>query len=393
MLNEPETNSPPHTFSFKKTLLFSFLPMLVLLSILEGGARLVELLLPPLNLDYGWGFNEDSRVFVPAGINRNLMVTRPEKLGNFVGQSFEMPKPADVFRILVMGGSNVFDQYSRLLEMARSLSDTPGETRRFDIVNAGGEGYGSHRLRVMVPEMIGYDPDLVILYSGHNEFVEKDQQALVDLERLWVQRIAYSSALLRLVRDLGATVSLTRRFSLAARNEKSIQLNPGFGSSQAISDAEIEGRMRLYRENLTHIITSFQERGIPVILCTVATNLWYPVPRQPYWDIVDQVRAMYAEGRIDEGMQFAREILVKCVRPQASDLENSIIRSVAETLGVLLLEGEKIIAAAEPNGIPGETLMTDACHLNEAGRDILIQAYEQEIRRMLDLPEAAPRLQ
>ncbi len=129
-----------------------------------------------------------------------------------------------------------------------------------------------------------------------------------------------------------------------------------------------------------------------MVVCTVATNLWYPAPRQPYWDIVDQVRAMYAEGRIDERMQFAREILVKCVRPQASDLENNIIRSVAETLGVLLLEGEKIIAAAEPNGIPAETLMTDACHLNEAGRDILIQAYEQEIRRMLDMSEAAPGL-
>jgi len=46
-----------------------------------------------------------------------------------------------------------------------------------------------------------------------------------------------------------------------------------------------------------------------------------------------------------------------------------------------LIEGEQLIMQAEPHGVPGETLMSDRCHITEEGRDIVIAEFERVIRR------------
>ena len=40
------------------------------------------------------------------------------------------------------------------------------------MVNCGGISYASYRLVPILEEVLGYEPDLIILYTGHNEFLE-----------------------------------------------------------------------------------------------------------------------------------------------------------------------------------------------------------------------------
>ncbi|HOE28295.1 MAG TPA: hypothetical protein PK696_11495, partial [bacterium] len=47
-----------------------------------------------------------------------------------------------------------------------------------------------------------------------------------------------------------------------------------------------------------------------------------------------------------------------------------------------------VIAAAEPNGVPGETMLSDRCHLNERGQLLLLREYERKIRKTAGLPES-----
>ena len=41
------------------------------------------------------------------------------------------------------------------------------------MINAGGISYASYRVAVVIKELARYEPDLFIIYTGHNEFLEE----------------------------------------------------------------------------------------------------------------------------------------------------------------------------------------------------------------------------
>ena len=368
-------------FSAIKTIIYSLLPAVALFGTIDGCARLLEFWNPPLVLDYGWGFNEGSRVFEPGGMLRNKMVTRPEKVISFPKQSFDMPKPANVYRMIIIGGSNVNYMQHNLYKMASRLTHAPGEKRLFEIINCGGCAYGSTRLRNMIPELLTYDPDVMLIYSGHNEFEEKIHQKLVNTESIPAQKAAYSLAMLRLLRDGLASLQLTCLDVQTLRETVQPEIDASTGM-YAFSQEEIAAHMNLYRENLTDIVAQCRDHGIPVIISTVASNFWKPQLHQSLLETTQQIQELYEAGKFKEGMALARETLVRSPRHQASDTENGIIREVAQQFSLPLIEGERLIMEAEPHGVPGETLLSDHCHLTDTGREIVLRAFEQEIRRI-----------
>lgn len=374
-----ETSQPK--FSKTRTIIYSLLPVLVLFGTVEGCSRLLELWKPPLTLDYGWGFNVDSRIFTPAGILHNQMITRPEKVISFVKQSFRMPKPADTYRMIIVGGSNVHYMDQNLYAMARRLSRTPGEQRNFEVINCGGLAYGSRRLRIMMPELLTYEPDLFLIYAGHNEFEELIHKSLVKVEAIPVQKAAYSLAMLRLLRDTVTTLQLKFLDAQSLRETAPPEIDSSTGLYE-FSGEEIDAHMNLYRENLAAIISECRDRGIPVIISTVASNYWKPDLHKSQADIQARIQQLYEQGQYQEGMKLARETLSHSIRHQASDTENGIIRDLARQFSLPLIEGEQLIIQAEPHGVPGETLLSDRCHLTNAGREIVLAEFEKEIRRI-----------
>jgi len=375
------TETPRLKLSKTRTVIYSILPALLLFGTVEGCSRLLELWKPPLVLDYGWGFNEDSRIFTPAGILHNQMVTRPEKVVSFVKQHFRMPKPKDTYRIIIIGGSNVHYMEQNLYTMARRLSRAPGENRDFEVINCGGLAYGSRRLRIMLPELLTYEPDMFLIYAGHNEFEELIHKSLVNVNTISVQKAAYSLAMLRLLRDTVTTLQLMFLDAQQLRETTPPEIDASTGVYE-FSREEIDEHMNLYRENLEAIVSQCRDRGIPVIISTVATNYWKPDLHKSQADIRYKIQQFYDQGKYEEGMRLARETLSRSIRHQASDTENGIIREVAQKFSLPLVEGEQLIIQAEPHGVPGETLLSDRCHLTNEGREIVMAKFEEEIRRI-----------
>jgi hypothetical protein len=92
------------------------------------------------------------------------------------------------------------------------------------------------------------------------------------------------------------------------------------------------------------------------------------------------VTALVAQGRYEEAHALGRRLLVKYVgRHQSSDLENGIIRDLAIAHDVPLADVEAAVSAAEPHGIPGETLFKDHCHLNDRGNRLWRETVERVV--------------
>jgi hypothetical protein len=363
----------------RRRLLLSLLPVAVLLAGLELGALLLERLRPPLVVDVGWGFDERSRVFRSLGSGER--VTDPAKRLSFQHQVFDPVKPAGVRRVVMLGGSNVFNLDLNRLEAGLDARLSSG---RVELLNLGGNAYGSQRLLFVAAEMLDYDPDLLLIYSGHNEFEELETWNEVRLGHAPLERVLYRSALLRAIRD-GVLRGRIER-AAATRRARWLSQPPGWAEAAAHSfePAEIAERMEAFHDNLDHIIRAYRSRGVPVIIGTVATNLWNPDLPPELAQEKEHLRALYSAGRYPEGMALAERLLGSAQRHQASGVENGIIRSLARQHGLVLVDVAAAIAAAEPHGVPGETLLDDRCHLQDEGQRILLELYEDEALEALE---------
>ena len=365
--------------------LLALLPVVLFFGLLEGAARIVELWRPPMRVDIGQGFGAESLLFRPVG--GGFMETHPDKLDSFQQQRFVMPKPDRTLRIFALGGSSVnYLEYEFGL-LAQELEKAwPQRFDSVEVINCGGLSYGSHRLVLIAAEILHYAPDLVLLYSGHNEFEELQQLHLANIEFASAQRTLGRSALYRFIRDTVARREISALKEEHARRKLATSI-PDTSKTWAyeFTPDEVKARMDAYRDNLTSIIRMCAENGVPVVIGTVPSNLCTPNLPGRDGERYEEVRRLLAAERYEEGAALGRAILRNATpRHQSSDVENAVIRQVADELHVPLADVEKAVEAAEPNHVPGETLFSDHCHLNAAGNRILRQVYQETILQTLE---------
>lgn len=125
------------------------------------------------------GFSSLQPLFVEKAspIGPAVMTTNPAKLAHFNAQTFPTKKPSGAYRIFTVGGSTTYGHpwrdpvsYGGWL---RQLLPAADPSRTWEVVNAGGISYASYREAKLVEEITRYQPDLIIVYSGHNEFLEE----------------------------------------------------------------------------------------------------------------------------------------------------------------------------------------------------------------------------
>jgi tetratricopeptide (TPR) repeat protein len=230
------------------------------------------------------GFSERGRVF-RLDAERGVYETAPGAAFSFNEQRFQAPKPPESFRVFVLGGSSAygFPWGARVAfpEQLRAGLHAVWPERTIEVINAGGMSYASHRLRILTHEVLEYEPDLLVIYGGHNEFIERrfyrshlERPRELDALRRTFHQWRLYSALTRMYQgslergaEEGAADAMAE-FDLAVIREAPLN----------VSDAE-KGRVRtLFEENLRIIVELARRAGVPIVLCTVPSNVrdWAP---------------------------------------------------------------------------------------------------------------------
>jgi hypothetical protein len=167
---------------------------------------------PDLQDDPFVGFNELQPTFVLSDDGAKYEVP-PARLKFFAAESFPATRHAGSRRVFCLGGSTVQGRpfsiptsFTTWLEIGLNAVDA---SARWDVVNCGGISYASYRLVPLMQECLRYEPDLFIVCTGHNEFLEdrtyaniRDQSPLLAAPQRILSRLssyhAYRSLLLRL---------------------------------------------------------------------------------------------------------------------------------------------------------------------------------------------------
>ena len=375
------------------------------------------------------GFAATAPLFVaetgPAGAV--TWTTAANKRRLFNEQRFAGEKPRGTYRIFCVGGSTTYgrpyDDATSFCGWLRELLPAVDDSRRWEVINAGGVSYASYRSALLMEELARHEPDLFIIYSGHNEFLEKRTYGgliatppAVRGLAAWASRTRIWAAMragLRRVRPASdpaadpGTVSGTGGPSLLAA-EVSTLLDASIGpDAYERDDAQRDRVLAHYRFNLARMADIAAAVGARAVLVTPASNLRRSSPfksqhrdglSQPELDrwgaaweraasagdpaaalaaadaalaIDDRyAEAHYLRGSLLYGLGRYAEAATAFERARDEDVcplralgpAAEIVRQVAAERGVPVVDFARFVAARAPHGIPGEESFLDHVH-------------------------------
>jgi lysophospholipase L1-like esterase len=228
----------------------------------------------------------------------------------------EMPKPAGLFRIVALGGSatmgaGVKRAFPDLLEekLRRARPN-----RRFEVINGGFLAMGSHRVYEVEREAARFDPDLFLIYLGHNEFLEDVAVDPVELAA-GQQGLMQTARRLRVVTWLGRLIG-TRTEGTGDILATTFLEAPEFPLIR--SKEQVEARLAFLAHNVGQMIDFARSRGIEALIVPAVANPLYPPGNSEHgpgyeqdpqgWDLLmRQALAAYREGRHEDAVSLLTE--------------------------------------------------------------------------------------
>ena len=176
--------------SYKKQFTFYIISLLIILSVIEGVARLYENQEKPCDFIGMDAFDEIDISIQDQKCMDNRMITyvEPDILRfapnqetesvtinsfGFRGPEITLEKPSETYRIFLVGGSTTFGAGSFSDEETipghlQKLFDSSG--KNVEIINAGiNSGYSYTERFLIENDLHDFDPDMIILYTGGND--------------------------------------------------------------------------------------------------------------------------------------------------------------------------------------------------------------------------------
>ena len=385
-MSNTKINEP---LSLTKQIVFSLLPVTILVIVVELvlrfiGFRFGSLYIEhPIFEDAGKGIMQTASMFIDE---------KPYGFPFCYNQRFKRQKDKDTVRIIMVGESSVVR-----LAKAPLLNELLNERfkTRVEIINAGFQGLSSSRVLLAVQEAVNYSPDVIMIYTGHNEFHSFD-----DLDRLVNEKnFPPAPAWKYDVRIIQALAKL--RYQVAPPSRKSME---EYLRSYSLEDKEYN--YRKFERNLSEMIDVARHRKIPVVLGTVSYNygdaplsaegfngidqLYYlsddelkeKQQQRPNNSFIEYALGVHAVWRHDytEAKRLFDLAFLHDTRPvRASTRINEIIRSVANKKNALMADIYAAVVSSDPHGMPEYDFFDDACHLNSRGKTILQETFADTI--------------
>ena len=259
-----------------RNLAFASIPLVALWLVVEGGLRLAGVGSTLEREDPFVGFESTVPLFVLHEDDRGRTIYRTagNKRRFFNAQRFLAEKPAGSKRVFCLGGSTTYgrpygDTTSFCGWLREALFVLAPDTH-WEVVNAGGISYASYRVAALMDELVGYEPDLFVVYTGHNEFLEERTYSAVRDTPAWWRAI---DRRLRGLRSYAVVSRLMRPPELLP-TEVDARLDSSIGLDAYTRDDALASAIALhFRANLERIVDTAARAGAELVLVTPAGNL------------------------------------------------------------------------------------------------------------------------
>ncbi len=336
---------------------------------------------------------------------------------------FRTNKPRGAFRIVVQGGSSAagfpYGYGASLAGMLEQRLRREFPDREIEVVTTAMSAVNSYAVLDFTDEILAIEPDAVLIYAGHNEFL-----GILGVGSAFTA--AKSAALTRLIMRL-------RHFRVYRAVEEALAPRvapPGAQAGPLMARVAAERRIALgsvlyqagldqYRSNLAAILGKYADAGVPVFLATLASN----EKDQPPFESTEsdaaaadlaEVGALLDSGEAARALAMARQVadaepesaraaylLGRALHAtgqgeaaagawrRARDLDGlrfrapsdfrGIIEEEASRHGAILVDVEAAMREASEFGSVGSKFMLEHLHPNVDGYFLLADAFHDSL--------------
>jgi len=305
---------------------------------------------------------------------------------------FPATKAPGTLRLFVQGESSAagfpYGRFASPGAMLQQRLQRSYPDRNVEVINTGMAAVTSYVLLDFADEIIAQQPDAVIIYTGHNEYL-----GIGGVGSTFAS--AHSPALARFVlrlRRLHLYRGLERALASLGQDGEPLARAEGTLMSKVARERSIPFDSPLYQRgidqfegNLDRMLAKYRAAGVPVYIGTLASNLRDQPPfasgaaGEPGGsaaELYEQARQLDARGERDA----ARDAYVAArdhdvLRFRAPEAFNDTIRTAAGRNDATVVDAQAALAAAARDGIIGNDLMLEHVHPNVEGYFVLATSF------------------
>ena len=385
-------NEQPNRLSFY--LILFILPFL-LLAIIEAALRLT-------------GFGNSYPLFIEAEALDGYMQPNPDLIKRYFPDPerapdispdttyFRSEKSADTFRIVVQGGSSAagfpYGRFGSLSGMLKQRFKRQYPDKDIEIINTAMSAVNSYTLLDLSDEIIAIDPDLILIYAGHNEFLGimgvgsvfgSDASRPMKLLFLSLQDLRLMQLMQRLI------LLFKEEPDSAGSSDRTLMAMVAAGQLIAYESDTYEAGISQFSENLEAMLGRYQKADIPVVLGNLISN---EKDQRPFESTeADEVFQQANQNRLRGEFDLARDQYQTArdydqLRFRAPNRFNEIISSKVQSPDVFLADVDSMVRADSIYNIIGFEHMLEHLHPNKRGYFLLAEAFAETIatNRLID---------
>ncbi len=405
------------------------------------------------------GYGHDYPLFIENPADNQYLLPRPDIVKRYFSQQQEIPnvsieanffrkhKPENGLRFFVQGGSTAAGfPYGLSASIAGNLDQRLKQSfpkHYVEVVNTALAAVNSYTVMDLVEEVIEQQPDGILIYMGHNEFLgimgvgsnftaansHETTLLFLKLKELRIFQLLQSFyGWLKIEdqandNDLSQEKSPSRTLMAKIAKHKDIPLNSEL----------FQAGLAQFKNNLTVILREYQQAKVPVFISTLASNVSDQTPfssipadklvvealeklgqqittnrtmnRTELSSMVDNVEELVVDSQsADVHFQFATHLKslgenarakrhfiqskdLDLLRFRAPEAFNSIIEELANLYGANLVDAKKRFEQRATNGLVGKQLMLEHLHPNVEGYFLLSDAFYQAMLQAATLPK------
>lgn len=333
-----------------------------------------------------------------------------KNLPHTIKDSFYAEKQDSTYRVFVLGGSSAagypympMGSFSRYI---RKRLEIMYPSIHIEVVNVAMTAVNTYTIRDMLPGVLDKEPDLILIYAGHNEFYGAlgagsmeslgRSRAVVNLI-LFLDQFKTWEFLRNTVTYVMASFSDEPELSkqnttlmAVMAQEKQIPL----GSE--IYNAGIEQ----FTGNMRDILEMITDENVPVIVGTLASNV---KDLKPFisnaTDGLPSANEIYdlAEKTFNDSDYVVADSLYRLakdldmLRFRASEEINEIIFALGKEFSIPIVNIDSVFAGSSEGGITGKNLMVDHLHPTLEGYKLMGKAFYELMEITNYLPEYKSR--
>lgn len=394
-------SNPQQKTPFYFYIILILIPILFLV-VLETGLRL---------FNYGtdlsiWVKATEGKLMLNPNVARRYFSTI-KSLPSSIEDIFDAEKQTNSFRVFVLGESSAagypympLGSFSRYIRKRLELSYPKN---KIEVINISLTAVNSYTVKDFMPEVLNQKPDLILIYTGHNEYY--GALGVGSLESFGNSRSIINFYLelnkfktVQLLKDI--ILWLTNIFT-NEQPKSSGTLMSRMAKQQSIifNSDDYKAGLEQFKGNMQDVIEMAKEANIPIVLGTLTSNLkdqkpFISINNSSYptaIDVFEEANTNYGSGNYksaDSLFRLAKDL--DALRFRAPSEINQIIEKFGVDYSITVAEIDSAFNASSEHNIVGDNLMTDHLHPTLQGYQLMGKIFYEMMARKNYLPKNFP---